>query len=125
MKFAVFALLLSIAAIAVVPISALLTYSEFGAENVNLELMHANMVRAHYLFLAISALCLGVVIYTLVLVKKSSNVIVVISIAIVFLSISLILYGPSIIQGLSDLSDIKAVQQAVVREIGILLSKIS
>lgn len=107
MKFAVIALLLSIASIAVVPIIVVLTYSAFGAEDLDLELMHANMVRGHYIYLVLSALCLGMIIYTLVFVQRSSNVIFVTGTAIVFLLISVILFGPSIIEGFSDLSEIK------------------
>lgn len=107
MKFAVVALLLSIVSLAVVPIIVLLTYSAFGAEDLNLELMHANMVRGHYIYLVLSTLCLGMIIYTLVFAQKSSSVILVTGTAIVFLSISVILFGPSIIDGFSDLSEIK------------------
>ncbi len=107
MKFSVIALLLSVVSIAIVPITVLITYSTFGSEDVDLELMHGNMVRGHYMFLAVSALCLGVIIYTLIQVKKSSSVIIVISAAIVFLLISCALYGPSIVHGFGDLAEIK------------------
>ncbi len=107
MKFPVIALLLSVVSIAIVPITVLVTYANFGAEDVNLELLHANMVRGHYLFLAVSTVCLGVIVYTLAKVQKSSSVVIVISAAIVFLLISSVLYGPSIVQGLGDLAEIE------------------